>query len=62
MEPGIGQDNHAVVKQGNERLKMRVVDVGRSAIPGTNQAPLVQDETQLATHNPPMIALAFLPV
>ena len=60
MEPGIGQDDHRVDKLSNQRLNMRVVDVRGGTIPGTNQTPLVQYETQLATHNPPMITLAFL--
>jgi hypothetical protein len=60
METGVGQDNHLAVKLGNQGLKMRVVDVGGGAIPGTDQAPLVQDKTEFATDNPPMSTLPFL--
>ena len=42
------------------RLKMRVVDIGGGTVPRTNQPPLVQDKTELASDDPPMIALAFL--
>ena len=45
METRIGQDDHRVVKLGNQRLKMRVVDVCCGAVPGTDQPPLVQDTT-----------------
>ena len=61
MESRIRQDNHPAVKLGNQRVKMRVVDVGGGAVPGTHHAPLVQDEAELATNNPPMMALALLP-
>src|SRR5438477_8771473 len=61
METGICQDNHLAVKLGNQGLKMRVVDVGCGAVPGTDQAPLVQDETEFAADNPAMITFAFLP-
>ena len=60
MESRIGQDNHLAVKLGNQGVKMRVVDVGGGTVPGANQAPLVHDETELATDNPPMIAQALL--
>ena len=46
MEPRIGQDDHLLVKLRNQRVKMRVVDVRRGTVPGTDQPPLVQDETQ----------------
>jgi hypothetical protein len=62
METRICQDDHRVGKLGNQRVEMCVVDVGCRAVPGTNQLSLVQDETQFAAHNPPMIALPFLPI
>jgi hypothetical protein len=61
MEAGISQDNHLAVKLGNQELKMRVVDVGGGTILGTGQAPLVQDKTEFAADNPPMVPLPFLP-
>lgn len=60
MEPCIGQDNHPVVTLGNQGVKRRVVDVGGDTVPATNQALLVQDETELASDNLLMMALAFL--
>ena len=47
MKPRIGQDNHLLVKLRNQRVKMRVVDIRRGAVPGADQAPLVQDNTEL---------------
>src|ERR671937_738379 len=49
----------ATFARNTQMWKMRVVDVGCRAVPGTNQPPLIQDETQFAPHNPPMIALPF---
>ena len=60
MEPRICEDNHGIGKLGNQGLKMRVVDIGGGTVPRTNQRPLVQDKTELASDDPPMIALAFL--
>ena len=39
---------------------MRVMDVGGGAVPRTDQPPWIQDEAEFASHNPPMITLAFL--
>jgi hypothetical protein len=61
METSIGQDHQLAIKLGNQGVKMRIVDVGSRAVPGTNQAPLVQDAAELPAANPPMIALALLP-
>jgi len=64
--PGFGlkscicEDDHGVVKLGNQGLKVRIVDVRRGAVSGTDQAPLVHDKTQLAADNPAMIAFALL--
>ena len=58
MEPCIGQDGHHVGNLGNQRLKIR--GVGGGAVPGTDQAPLVQDGAQFAAHNTAMVTLAFL--
>jgi hypothetical protein len=49
-----------VVKLHNQRVKMRVLDIRYGADPGADQALLIQDETEFATYNPPMIALPFL--
>ena len=57
METRIRQDNHLTVKLGNQRLKMRVMDIGGGTLPGTDQAPLVQDKTQLAAN--PCLHRAF---
>jgi hypothetical protein len=39
---------------------MRGVDVRGGTVPGAEQASLVHDETEFATHNPPMIVFPFL--
>ena len=59
-ETRICQDNHLTVELSNQRLKMRIVDIGCRAIPRTDEAPLVQDETEFPTDNPAMVTLAFL--
>jgi hypothetical protein len=48
-----------MVKLGNQGLQMRVMDVRWCTIPGTNHAPLVQDNIELATNNPPLMPLAL---
>ena len=60
METRICQDNHLTVELSNQRLKMRIVDIGCRAIPRTDEAPLVQDETEFPADNPAMITFAFL--
>jgi len=60
METCIRQDDHLAVKLGKQRLQRRIMDMGRGTIPGPDQAPLVQDKTQLPPDNPPRIAVAFL--
>ena len=60
MEAGICQDHHPVIKLGNQGVKMGVVHIGGGAVPGTHQAPLVQDEAELPADNPAMIALPLL--
>src|SRR5262245_18747131 len=51
METRIRQDNHLAVKLGTQGLKIRVVDIGGGTIPGTDQAPLIQDETECRDRN-----------
>jgi hypothetical protein len=60
MATRTGQDHHLAVTLSNQGLKMRVVDVGGGTIPGTHQAPVVHDETELPADNPPMMALPLL--
>ena len=59
MESCISQDDYLAVKLGNQGLKTCIVDIGGGTIPGTDQALLVQDETEFPTDNPPMITFAF---
>ena len=61
METRISQDNHLALNLGHPGLKMRIVAIGGGTIPGTDQAPLVQDAAEFSTDHPPMIPLAFLP-
>ena len=60
METRIGQDAHRLVKLGHQGLNIGVMHMGCRTVPGTDQASLIQDKTQLPPNNPAMIALAFL--
>jgi hypothetical protein len=53
METCIRQDDHLAVKLGKQRLQRRIMDMGRGTIPGPDQAPLVQDKTQLPPRQSP---------
>src|SRR2546425_3573155 len=52
MEGGVTQDNHALGELPNQGLKRVVRHIGRGTIPRDHQAPLVQEQTSFATHNP----------
>jgi hypothetical protein len=60
MESRIVQTNQRVDTLGNQRVKRCVVDVGGGAVPGTHQAPLMQDETEFAAANPARMARPLL--
>ena len=54
------QDHHRLAKRGDQGVNMRVMDVRRRAVPGTDQAPLVQHHTPLTAHHLPMITVPCL--
>ena len=60
MKAGLCQHNHAVLKGGDQRLRMRVVPVGGGGIPASHQLPLIQNEAEIAAHDPAMIGVTFL--
>jgi hypothetical protein len=43
MTPCVCEDDHDIVQLSNQWLKLRVVDVHRGTVPGTDQAPLVHE-------------------
>src|ERR687896_719420 len=59
METGIAQDNHPAINVSNEPLKGVIRDIGAGTCPPYNQPPLVQQQTEFATHNPAVIREAF---
>src|SRR5216683_2018525 len=59
METGVTQDNHAPVDLANEPLKGVIRDIGRVTRPPHDQPPLVQQQTEFAPDNPPVIRHAF---
>src|SRR5262249_31048687 len=61
MASGIGPDNHRVSTLGKQGVKMGVMDGGGGTVPRANHAPLVQNVTELAAHNPAMMTLPLLP-
>jgi hypothetical protein len=60
MAPCVCEDAHEVVTRRHQGVTGRVVAVRRGTVPGAAQPPWGQDKTQLATHNPPMMALPLL--
>ena len=59
MEAGVTQDNHASFKLPNEPLKGVIRHIGGRTLPGHDQPPLVQHQTEFAPDNPAMIREAF---
>ena len=55
VEAGIGQDDHAVLKLLDQGLKPGIVGVGRCPQPTDDFTPLVDQQTELAADDPPMI-------
>ncbi len=59
MEASVAQDNHLLFELSNEPLKGVVGHIGRVTVPPYNQSPLIQQETQFAADNPPVVGAAF---
>ena len=60
MEVGVGQHDHLILELLDERTERGVVDIGGVTVPLDDQPPLIQDQTELPSDNPPMVRLAFL--
>src|SRR5215475_10206028 len=59
MEGGITQDNHMAINLPNEPLKGVIRHIGGGTVPPHDQPPLVQQQTEFAADNPPMVGEAF---
>src|SRR5262252_8911077 len=59
MEGGITQDNHTAINLPNEPLKGVIRHIGGGTVPPHDQPPLVQQQTEFAADNPPMVGEAF---
>lgn len=55
MKPGIGQDQHAVLKYLDQRVKQGIVDVSRCAQPTDDTAPLIDQQAQFVAHDPAVV-------
>jgi len=61
MKARVGQDDHLVLKLGDQWLKGVIGDVGRRIIPGHDQAILIDQVGQLRADNPTMVRQPFAP-
>jgi len=61
MEGEITQDEHVFLKLPDERLKARVMHIGGVTRPGHDQAEPIQQQAQLAAHNPAVIREPLTP-
>ena len=55
VEAGIGQDDHAVLEPLDQGLKPGIVGMGRRPQPADDLTPLIDQQTQFAADDPPMI-------
>ena len=60
VEVRVRQNQHLLVELSDERLERAVMRVGRFAVPGAHLAEAVQDEAQLAAHDPAVVGVALL--
>src|SRR5207237_7113889 len=59
METGVAQDNHLLFELPNQPLKGVIRDIGGGTRPPHDQAPLIEQQTELTPDNPAMIGEAF---
>src|SRR5215510_2997946 len=59
MEASITQDNHLLLKLPNQPLKRVIRDIGRGTCPPHDQPPLIEQQTEFAADNPPMVRQTF---
>lgn len=55
METRIGQHDHLFFELSDQGLEVDILDIGRGTVPLGNEAPLVQDQTQFASHDPTVV-------
>jgi len=61
MDGRIPQDDHLRVNDVDRGRKGGIGRVGSSTIPSNNQAPLIEEHTELAAHNPSVIGFPLAP-
>src|SRR5262249_52662297 len=59
MEAGVAQDDHPPINLLNQPLKAVIRDIGRGTRPPHDQAPLIEQQTELPADDPAMIREAF---
>src|SRR5262249_9611541 len=59
MEGRIAQDDHTLLKLPNEPLKGVIRDIRGGTVPPHDQSPLIEQQTEFAADNPPVIREAF---
>src|SRR5215471_15150601 len=59
MKAGVAQDNHAPINLANEPLKGVIRNISGGTRPPHAQPPLVEQETQFAPDDPPVMREAF---
>src|SRR5205823_2493638 len=59
MKGSITEDNHALLKLLNEPLNGVIGNIGRGTLPGDDQSPLIQHQTQFPPDNPALIWEAY---
>ena len=55
MKLHVAEYDHLVLKGRDQRLKGRVMQVGRATIPGNDQAQLIDEVTQFDADDPAMV-------
>jgi hypothetical protein len=58
-ETMVGKGHRLIFKADNQRVKMGIIDIGCGTIPASNQAKVVQKETELTTDNPAPVGNAL---
>jgi len=61
MEGSVPQDNHVVLKGFTQGVEGGVWGIGTRAVPGHDQAQVMEQQTELAPNNPAMVGFAFAP-
>lgn len=59
VEANIGQDDHALLEQLDQRVKPSIVGVGQHPHPADDLAPVVDQQTQFDPHDPTMAGQAL---